>query len=242
MTNLRSGLFLAALALGAACSSDKTTGPSAQTSVLTLGTALPVSGPGGESERYYTVEVPAGAEALRVSITGGTGDVDMAVRFGARPTAANFDCASFGPSNEEECIIAAPAAGTWHIVLVGFEAYTGALLRAELTTAPTATPLTSGVAVTGQSGAASSSRFFTITVPAGATSLTVATSGGSGDLDLYARFNAFPSTGVFDCESGGPDNDEICTIAGPTAGTWYVLLYGYGSYSGATLTATVTVP
>lgn len=241
MRTLNSGLLLAALALGTACSDNTVSGPGGN-SVLTLGTPLSISGPGGNSERFYTVQVPAGAEALRVSMVGGTGDADLAVRFGSRPTAANYDCASFGPINTEECLIENPAAGTWHIVVVGFEAYSGVQLLAELTAAPTTVVLTSGVALTGQSGAEGSSRFFSITVPPGATNLTVTTSGGSGDLDLYLRQGALPASGSFDCESIGGDNTESCSVASPVGGTWYVLLYGFETYAGATLTATVTLP
>lgn len=242
MRTLPSGLFLAALALGSACADNTTTGPGGQVTVLTLGTPITVSGGGGNSERFFTVQVAAGAEALRVTLTGGTGDADIALRFGARPTAGNFECASFGPANEEECIIPSPAAGTWHIVVVGFEAYSGVQLLAELAAAPTVTALTSGVGLTGQSGASASSRFYSITVPAGATSLTVTTTGGTGDLDLYVRGNAFPSTGNFDCESTGGDNEETCVVGSPAAGTWYVLLHGFDAYAGVTLTATVAGP
>lgn len=238
MRTLPSGLFLAALALGSACSKDSPTGPNGQNSVLTLGTAVSVSG-GTGSERFFTVSVPAGAAALRVSLAGGTGDADLAIRFATRPTELSFDCGSFGPDNDEECLIPSPAAGTWHIVVWGFEAYSGAQLRAEITAAPTVTALTSGVGLTGQSGAESSSRFFSIIVPAGATSLTMTTSGGTGDVDLFARFNTFPSTGGFDCESSGGDNTELCTVSSPAAGTWYVMLYGFAAYSGVTLMATV---
>lgn len=241
MRTLTSGLLLAALALGTACSSDSPTGPGSG-SVLTLGTPQSVSGAGGNSEKFYTVVVPAGAPALRVTLSGGSGDADLVIRFGAQPVPGNFDCGSFGPSNTEECIVPNPAAGTWHILVLGTAAYSGASLRAEITAAPPTTALTSGVALTNQSGAESSMRFFTITVPAGATSLTVTSTGGTGDMDLYTRFNTFPSLGNYECESAGGNNEESCVMATPAAGTWYVMLYGWEAYAGVTLTATVTVP
>ena len=241
MRTLPSGLFLAALALGTACSKDASTGPTGQNSVLTLGTSVSVSG-ATNSERFFTVQVPAGAAALRVSLSGGTGDADLAIRFNARPTELSFDCGSFGPDNDEECTVPSPAAGTWHILVIGFESYNGAQLRAEITAAPTTTALTSGVALTNQSGAASSSRYFSINVPAGATSLTVTTSGGTGDVDLLVRHNAFPTITTSTCESSNFDNAESCVVASPAAGTWYVMLYGFEAYSGVTLTATVAGP
>jgi serine protease len=241
MRTLPSGLFLAALALGVACSKDSPTGPGGVNSVLTLGTPVTLSG-STNSERYFTVQVPAGAASLRVTLAGGTGDADLAIRFGTRPTEFTFDCASFGPDNDEECTVPSPAAGTWHIAVLGFESYNGAQLLAEITALPTVTALTNGVGLTNQSGAASSSRYFSITVPAGATLLTVTTSGGTGDVDLFARFSTLPSTGGFDCESSGGDNNETCTVGAPAPGTWYVLLYGFDAYSGVTLTASITGP
>lgn len=241
MRTISSGLLLAALALGTACSSDSPTGPGGST-VLTLGTPRNVSGAGGGSEKYYTVVVPAGAPALRVSLSGGSGDADIVLRFGANPDPLNYDCGSFGSANNEECIITSPAAGTWHILVLGFDAYSGAQLLAEITAAPTVTVLTSGVGLTNQSGTESSTRFFSITVPAGATNLTVTTSGGTGDLDLFVRLGNLPSNGTADCSSEGPDNAETCVVPSPAAGTWYVMLYGFEAYTGVTLTATVTVP
>jgi hypothetical protein len=243
MKTLTSGLLLAALTLGTACGKDSPTEPGGSTgSVLTLGTARLVSGAGGDSETYFTVVVPSGAPALRVSLSGGSGDADLVIRFGARPVPASFDCGSFGMASTEECIVASPTAGTWHILVLGSTAYSGVQLLAEITAAPTVTALTSGVALTNQSGAESSSRFFSITVPTGATNLTVTTAGGTGDVDLFLRFNALPSAGANDCLSDDIANDEICSVSSPTAGTWYVMLYGWQAYAGVTLTATVTVP
>lgn len=186
--------------------------------------------------------VPAGAPALRVTLTGGSGDADIILRFGARPDPLNYECASFGSTNEEECIVENPTAGTWHILVLGFDAYSGAQLLAEVIATPSVTALTSGVALTNQSGAESSSRFFSITVPAGATALTVTTSGGTGDVDLFVRLGGLPSAGTFDCESAAFENAEECVVNSPAAGTWYVLLKAFEAYAGVTLTATVTVP
>ena len=43
-------------------------------------------------ELRFTMEVPAGASNLEIQISGGTGDADLYVRFGAAPTTLVYDC------------------------------------------------------------------------------------------------------------------------------------------------------
>lgn len=102
------------------------------------------------------------------------------------------------------------------------------------------TQLTSGVPVTGLSGAAGSQQFFTINVPAGSSALNVVMSGGSGDADLYVRFGSAPTTGTYDCRPFLGGNSESCSFTNPSAGTWHVLVNGYSAFSGVSLTGTVT--
>jgi alpha-tubulin suppressor-like RCC1 family protein len=113
------------------------------------------------------------------------------------------------------------------------------LTSATVTVTSNATALTSGVAVTGISGAASSQRFYKITVPTGATQLSVSTN-GSGDLDLYVKRGSEPTRSISDCDSESATSTESCAIANPQAGDWYIMLYGFTAYSNASLTATVT--
>ncbi|WP_053981471.1 M4 family metallopeptidase [Marinagarivorans algicola] len=76
---------------------------------------------------------------------------------------------------------------------------------------------------------------YTQVIPAGYKTLTVSTSGGSGDLDLYVRFGAQSSTTSYDCRPYKNGNNETCTINSPRAGTWHIDLRGYSSASGVTL-------
>jgi serine protease len=134
------GRFLALLAITvmsvAACGDDDDpTGPGSEVQ-LTSGTAVTGIAGGEDSERYYRITVPTGATFLTVTTSGGTGDVDIAVRHAERPTFDEADCFSSGESNTETCVIEDPAAGTWYIGLYGFEAYSGASLTATVSTAP----------------------------------------------------------------------------------------------------------
>lgn len=98
--------------------------------------------------------------------------------------------------------------------------------------------LTSGVPVTGIAGEAESVRYYAIEVPTGATQLTVAISGGTGDGDLYVRESALPGEFAYDCRPLRQGNEETCTMASPAAGAWYIMLRGYTAYTGVTLVAT----
>ncbi len=70
---------------------------------------------GSKAWEFHTINVPAGAERLEVDLSGGTGNVNLYVRFGANPTNRDFDCRDAGGGNNESCTITNPQAGTWHI-------------------------------------------------------------------------------------------------------------------------------
>jgi hypothetical protein len=107
--------------------------------------------------------------------------------------------------------------------------------------------LTSGVPVTNVSSgtrARSQGLIYHISVPQGATSLTVTFTGGSGDGDIYVQKGTPPDDSEFPppggCASGAGGNAESCTVTNPGAGTWYIFVAVWDAYAGATLTATVT--
>ena len=108
-------------------------------------------------------------------------------------------------------------------------------------TPPVITPLSNGVSVTGISGALSSEQLYSIAVPAGATNLQISTTGGTGDMDMHVRFGSLPTLSLYDCRPWAGGNQENCTFATPSNGTYYVMLHGYAAYSGLTLTATYTL-
>ncbi|HSS47556.1 MAG TPA: pre-peptidase C-terminal domain-containing protein, partial [Thermoanaerobaculia bacterium] len=76
---------------------------------------------------------------------------------------------------------------------------------------------------------------WTLDVGTGAPPLTLSTSGGSGDVDLYVRFGAPPTTAQSDVSSVTAGNTESVTIAAPHQGTYYIGLYSHASYKGVTL-------
>lgn len=193
----------------------------------------------------YTLSVPAGATNLVFSTTGGTGDADLYVRFGSAPTTTTYDCRSYKSGNAESCSIAAPQAGTWHVLVRAYSAFSGVSLTGSYTASSggggsTGSELTKGVAKTSLAAASGNSLSFTLSVPAGASNLSIASSGGSGDADLYVRFGSAPTTTVYDCRPYQSGNAETCSFASPQAGTWHVTLRAYTSFSGLSLLADYT--
>src|SRR5688572_18104016 len=78
-------------------------------------------------------------------------------------------------------------------------------------TAPTAMTITSPTTLTSLSGGVDSRKLYRIVVPAGATQLSVATSGGTGNVDLIVERGRVPNLTVqSDCESTSLGTTESC--------------------------------
>lgn len=176
-----------------------------------------------------TVSLAAGATQQLTANVGGTDNT------GVSWTTSSSSVATVSASG----LVTAIGAGSATITATSDED-SDVSADAFVTVTSSVTALTSGVPVTGIGGADGSSRHYRITVPAGATQLSVSTSGGTGDLDLFVRHGTQASTSVADCDSESGSNTESCVINNPAAGEWYILLYAFDGYSGATLTATVT--
>ena len=73
----------------------------------------------------YQLEVPNGASQLLFGMYGGTGDADLYVRRGARPTDSAYDCRPYLVGNAENCYFPAPESGTWFVRIKGFTAAEG---------------------------------------------------------------------------------------------------------------------
>ena len=137
----------------------------ANTTILTNGVAVSgLSGADG-SERFYRIDVPAGQDSLKISTTGGTGDVDLYVRWNAPPTTITYDYRPYKVGNEEAVEVDNPAAGSWYIMLRAYSGYAGVTLKATYEAALSVKPLTNGVAATGISGGANMALYYSIEVP-----------------------------------------------------------------------------
>jgi uncharacterized protein (TIGR03437 family) len=209
---------------------------------LTDGMPIVIDGAEG-SVGYANFTVPAGVPVLQVTMRDGPGDVDLVV---FDPTGVESLSGFIG--NNETLSFSLPRAGRWQINGLGYDAFSGVSLTASLVT-PTALAL--NTPLTGLSGVLSSDSHYKVTVPAGATSLTVTTSGGTGDVDLFVKYGrpavCSASDYVYepcyvDKGSSSEGNAESVTFSSSSSaldGDWYIDLNGYDAYSGVTLTATV---
>ncbi|QAT87869.1 matrix-associated zinc metalloprotease FibA [Corallococcus coralloides] len=104
---------------------------------------------------------------------------------------------------------------------------------------PVTTPIEKGVPVTGINGTSGSKVYYSVTIPEGATDVTFTMSGGTGDADLYVRKNNAPTDSLYDCRPYKSGNAETCTFATSGAkGIWYVMIKGFTSYTGTSLSVT----
>jgi uncharacterized protein YkwD len=106
----------------------------------------------------------------------------------------------------------------------------------------TVQPLKSGEVMTGLSGKRGQEQHFSLLVPAGAKNLRVVQSGGTGDADLYLRFDGDPTSQSWDYRPFIDGNDETVVPDPVKAGTWYFMVRGFAAYSGVSVMAAFDPP
>ena len=225
--------------LGASASKTASVTIAPEGNVLQNGVGITITDATVNHQQNWTMVVPAGATALTFTLSGGTGDADLYVKFGAAPTTSSYDCRPYVSGNNETCTISNIQAGTYYVMVNAYAAYSGVTLKGSYSTS-TGNPLTSGVPVTGLSATTGNfGTIYTLAVPAGKTSVVFTISGGTGDADLYVRIGSAPTTASYNCRPYLSGNSETCTFNAPTAGTYYVGVRAYATYSGVTLTGTI---
>ncbi|CCQ11019.1 Cold-active serine alkaline protease [Pseudoalteromonas luteoviolacea B = ATCC 29581] len=83
----------------------------------------------GDTIHYY-FDLPAGASNATVKLSGGSGDADLYVRFGAEPTTGTFDCRPYRWGNAETCNLT-KGAGRYYIMLRAYDAFNGVQVVAD---------------------------------------------------------------------------------------------------------------
>src|SRR3546814_648547 len=93
--------------------------------------ATPTPPQGTNHALLYTLDVPAGASNLVFTISGGTGDADLYVKFAEEATDSVYDCRPYKAGNSEVCEFPTPQEGTYHVRVKAYQAYSGVTLVGE---------------------------------------------------------------------------------------------------------------
>lgn len=189
-----------------------------------------LSGSQGDTAQYW-IDVPANSQDLTFDISGGSGDADLYVRFGAEPTTSTYDCRPYKSGNSENCSFASPQEGRYYVMVRAYSAYSGVQLVADYS------ENTGGASFEETNVSASQGQWqhYTLDVPSGSSTLNAVITGGTGDADLYVRFGQQPTTSDYECRPYRWGNEETCTINNPQAGTWHVSVRAYSTFSGLTV-------
>jgi pseudolysin/vibriolysin len=205
------------------------------TTALTKGVAVTGQGASTGNSLNYTLVVPSGASNLTFTMSGGSGDGDLYVKFGSAPTDSSYDCRPYKSGNSESCSFASPSAGTYYVRIKAYSTFSGVSIVGDYTTGggggggSTTTVNLPSVAKN------SWSPQYTLAVAAGKTA-TIAISGGTGDADLYVRAGSAPTTSSYNCRPYKTGNSETCTFTPTSATTYYIKVRAYAAFSGVTLT------
>jgi len=203
--------------------------------VLTNGVAETGISGSEKEQMFFTLEVPAGATDLNFVTTGSSGDADLYVKFGSKPTLTSYDCNSTTSSSNENCDISSAQTGTYHVMVEAWNAISGVSLTGSFTddggTGPTPIDITYDISSLDSRAWAR----FSEDLASGYSNLTVTISGGTGDADLYVTEGSQSTTSSYDCRPFKNGNDEVCTFKDPAAGTWHFDVRGYSSSSNITL-------
>ncbi|HEX5792316.1 MAG TPA: S8 family serine peptidase [Rheinheimera sp.] len=70
-------------------------------------------------------QIPSGVSSVTFQISGGSGDADLYVRYGSQPSTSTYDCRPYLNGNNEVCTFNNPQAGTWHVGIRAYSAFSG---------------------------------------------------------------------------------------------------------------------
>ncbi|WMS86272.1 M20/M25/M40 family metallo-hydrolase [Pleionea litopenaei] len=201
-----------------------------------LENGVPVTGLSASqgSDVIYTMEVPAGASNISFTMSGGSGDADLYVRFGAAPTDSTYDCRPYRNGNNESCT-GSQSGGTYFVRVKAYSTFSGVTLVGSYDedTGGGTDPIDETYA--NISVSQGQWEYYTVDLSAGYSSLNVSITGGSGDADLYVRQGSQPTTSSYDCRPYRWGNEETCSFNAPGSNVWHIGLRGYSNSSGITL-------
>lgn len=95
-----------------------------------LKNGIPVTGLSGVKgdQKYWFVNVPSGRPSLTIKITGNSGDADLYVLFGEKPTTTKYQCRPYLSSSNETCTFTPPQTGKYYVMVRAYSNYSGVTL------------------------------------------------------------------------------------------------------------------
>lgn len=107
-----------------------------------------------------------------------------------------------------------------------------------------AIPLFNGRILAAQNGEQGDAPMYYIEVPAGALNLTLRTTGGSGDTDIYVKQGSMPALDGADADarSTRPGTGDVVVITRPVAGKYYLRLVGKKAFANVTMLGAYSTP
>jgi V8-like Glu-specific endopeptidase len=178
-------------------------------------------------------------------VMSGSGDPDLYVRFGSKPTTSAYDCRPYKAGASETCSLVVPSGVSSAFVMVrGYSAATFDL-QVSYTKPGTSTPTEptepepAGEQTVQVSGSVAKGEFRqheVFAVAAGSTFRVVMS--GTGDPDLYVRFGFAPTTSAYNCRPYRSGATEECTLTVPAGETQAFV--GVRGYTASTYTLAVT--
>ena len=119
--------------LDESCTGPTDPGTGGGDNVLVNGVAKSNLAGAKNDELHYSIDVPAGATDLSFNMSGGNGDADLHVQYGAAPTTDSYDCRPWKGGNIESCPITTAQAGTYYVMVQGYSDFSGVNLVASFT-------------------------------------------------------------------------------------------------------------
>ncbi len=177
-----------------------------------------------------------------VDNTGGTGTIDVTTQSACSWSAiVNVDWISIQADS------ASVGSGSIHYSVEnntnneersGIIDMSGQLIFINQAGATLAIPMINNLPITGITLAKGEIAYFVIDVPPGQKNLIVDTWNGTGDIDLYAKYGAFPTDSSYDYQCYAWGNDEYIYIKNPEAGPWYFFILGFEASSDVSMKGT----
>ena len=206
------------------------------------------------------IDVPAGATKLTITVSDGSGDLDLYVKYGAPLQGntvpeldADVDYISDGPTADEQVVITTAGnpplqQGKWYIAVLNYNLYTTTFTLTATYEVPE-TGLESGVPLDYALGSRRFLQNLFIEVPSDATRLTIHLADSQGDLDLYVKHGSDVSGSTLaeleadaDFFSSTAGADELVVVTETTtppiaSGRWYLAV---GNPNATTVNLTIT--